>query len=633
LGFNYTNGVSSGSGTASSPYIIENWDINASSAHGIKIQNTDVYFIIRNCVIHDGKNDYRHGIYFNSVSNGKIENCTIYNNWNGIYIKYSSNSNIIGNHIYNNTWYGIWLSFSSNNNLTANHIHNNYDDGIHLSSSSNNNLSANQIYNNSDYGIYLYYSSNNNLKNNILENNTYNFDIYGGELSHYYQDIDTSNTINGKPIYYIIEQNNLIFDVIELGYLGLVSCSNIVVKNLNLTGNGHGLLLANTSYSTITANQIHNNSYGIFLEYSSDNNNITGNQIHNNYKGIYLESSSNNNQITSNQIYNNSQYGVYTGWGIHLHHSSNNSITSNQIYNNQDGGIHLYSSSNNNITNNHIYNNFGYGIYTYYSSNNEIHYCNIYNNTNYGVCNYNSEIKYQANATYNWWGSISGPYHLASNPNGTGDNVSDNVLYNPWLTEPVNISLSNMPPIALFTSSLTSPTTSDVIRFTDSSFGLGGEIVSWFWDFDDGNTSIEQNPQHKYSSPGNYTVKLTVTDDDGLNATYTKLITVKEEETVTNGGQQERGRPERGLDIIYLAIAGAIAGGLIVVFALLRMRRSEATKVEKSKEEQKPMPEFSSKIQTMMLRCPGCRVTFSVELKPKPFNVKCPNCGKEGMIR
>ena len=43
------DGVSnpSAAGTESDPYIIENWDINTSSANGIEIRNTDKYFIIR----------------------------------------------------------------------------------------------------------------------------------------------------------------------------------------------------------------------------------------------------------------------------------------------------------------------------------------------------------------------------------------------------------------------------------------------------------------------------------------------------------------------------------------------------------------------------------------------------------
>ena len=38
-------------------------------------------------------------------------------------------------------------------------------------------------------------------------------------------------------------------------------------------------------------------------------------------------------------------------------------------------------------------------------------------------------------ATYNYWGDPSGPTH-SGNPGGTGEPVTDRVLYDPWLTEP-----------------------------------------------------------------------------------------------------------------------------------------------------------------------------------------------------
>jgi PKD repeat protein len=53
---------------------------------------------------------------------------------------------------------------------------------------------------------------------------------------------------------------------------------------------------------------------------------------------------------------------------------------------------------------------------------------------------------------------------------------------------------------------------------------LGGEIVSWAWDFGDGNTANVQHPQHVYAAEGNYTVSLTVTDANGLNATFTDTV-------------------------------------------------------------------------------------------------------------
>ena len=50
------------------------------------------------------------------------------------------------------------------------------------------------------------------------------------------------------------------------------------------------------------------------------------------------------------------------------------------------------------------------------------------------------------------------------------------------------------------------------ISFTDESVGAS----SWFWEFGDGNSSIEQNPSHTYASPGTYSVILTVDNECSL---------------------------------------------------------------------------------------------------------------------
>jgi PKD repeat protein len=55
------------------------------------------------------------------------------------------------------------------------------------------------------------------------------------------------------------------------------------------------------------------------------------------------------------------------------------------------------------------------------------------------------------------------------------------------------------------------------INFIDKSIG---SPTSWSWDFGDKSTSIAQNPIHKYSEPGKYTVTLTVNK-------FTQIDTVK----------------------------------------------------------------------------------------------------------
>jgi len=96
---------------------------------------------------------------------------------------------------------GINLYHSSNNTVSRDNI---TDSSCGISvgewDSYNNTLSENNVTN-SWYGIILS-SSSNILRNNIMTNNTYNFD--GSGLN----DVDTSNTVDGKPIYYWINETD-----------------------------------------------------------------------------------------------------------------------------------------------------------------------------------------------------------------------------------------------------------------------------------------------------------------------------------------------------------------------------------------------------------------------------------------
>jgi PKD repeat protein len=53
----------------------------------------------------------------------------------------------------------------------------------------------------------------------------------------------------------------------------------------------------------------------------------------------------------------------------------------------------------------------------------------------------------------------------------------------------------------------------------------GANIVSWSWDFGDGNFSTLQNPSHNYAAVGVYNVTLVVTTASGCQATITKPVT------------------------------------------------------------------------------------------------------------
>jgi len=78
-------------------------------------------------------------------------------------------------------------------------------------------------------------------------------------------------------------------------------------------------------------------------------------------------------------------------------------------------------------------------------------------------------------------------------------------------------------PEADFTANPTKGTVPLTVEFNDQSTGT--KPLTYAWDFGDGSTSAEQNPTHTYTTPGTYTVKLTVTNAVGSSEKTMTIIT------------------------------------------------------------------------------------------------------------
>ena len=96
---------------------------------------------------------------------------------------------------------------------------------------------------------------------------------------------------------------------------------------------------------------------------------------------------------------------------------------------------------------------------------------------------------------------------------------------------------ANQPPSVDLTYTPTNPTDMDLVQFQDNSFDTDGWIVAWIWYFGDGNSSILQNPNHKYSDNGIFQVSLTVIDNNGTLNTTTKTITILNVPPVADCGE------------------------------------------------------------------------------------------------
>lgn len=130
--------------------------------------------------------------------------------------------------------------------------------------------------------------------------------------------------------------------------------------------------------------------------------------------------------------------------------------------------------------------------------------------------------------TYAWtWsgGSAAGETPVVTLPAGTTEvtlEVSDGDLSD---TDTVSITVSSSGPDADFSATPTSGDEPLVVTFTDNSTSAEG-IVSWLWDFGDGQTSSDVSPAHTYSDNGTYAASLTVQEADGQADTATMEITV-----------------------------------------------------------------------------------------------------------
>jgi PKD repeat protein len=92
----------------------------------------------------------------------------------------------------------------------------------------------------------------------------------------------------------------------------------------------------------------------------------------------------------------------------------------------------------------------------------------------------------------------------------------------------------NQTPVAAFTYLPANPVVNQTITFNASaSYDPDGFITEYEWQFDDGTNTTGDEVTHSYSSAGNYTVTLTVTDNATATNTTSKVIEVQSSSGIT----------------------------------------------------------------------------------------------------
>jgi len=284
-----------------------------------------------------------------------------------------------------------------------------------------------------------------NSKNNFVRNNTLGRGINTHPLV--INDIDSSNTVNGKPIYYFVNKTGLTVPS-DAAEIILINCSFFEITNLNLSENAPGIILGLSDNNLIHNNIINNGNHGIRL-LQSCNNTISKNYIQDNIVAIAILSESNHNIINVNRL-----KGVYTkpnfiGRGIEIVYSNNN-----LVYNNIIQGF------------------FEYGIWLYADSiNNSFHHNNLIQNR----INARDECSNIWDNGYPSGGNYWSDFHNESQ--GAYDNNSDGIVDSPY-SIPGGENQDRYPLIYPFED--TNPPTIDILKPTNAVYFRNKEIVPFF---------------------------------------------------------------------------------------------------------------------------------------------------------
>ncbi len=230
---------------------------------------------------------------------------------------------------------------------------------------------------------------------------------------------------------------------------------NLILTNSTITKSSQNGVSLNSAVDAhlVVNNTIQTNTgHGVSISSSGSTANIGGNTITGNTSsGIYISSSS--PVIESNTITGNAQYGIsLTGAG-------SASISRNRIENNSKG-IYCTSSANPVIGG------------SFASAN------DITGNASHGVENTTSTIV--VNATYNWWGHSTGPFHPVTNPSGQGNKVSDYVDYGNYLGTSAFASVPNLRVTPLVKDFGSAPVGGSIPgTFTATNNGTAPLEISW----------------------------------------------------------------------------------------------------------------------------------------------------------
>jgi parallel beta-helix repeat protein len=306
-----------------------------------------------------------------------------------------------------------------------------------------------------------------------------------------------------------IEESSLSYCVIEYGLNGITIENGFlnIQKSTIRHNSENGITILNGYLHVENCEILNNTMGGIFI---SDNSQVTlqNNLIYSNEDGIIL-----NGNLTSeiSIIQNEISFNQHSGILCKANTYENTIILNNKISQNYYGFC-ISSDTATSITRNYILNNY-VGIFYESGIGHTAHFNDIIGN------NLGMDVLPGASvdATYNYWGSESGPYHETLNPRGKGNPVGGdgvNLDFIFFLTR--SIDYDNNPPTAILWTDKVLVAPNQAVTFIGTDSYDDGQVNYYIFDFGDESNSGWTTLSlfvHNYPFTGTYTASLIVMDD------------------------------------------------------------------------------------------------------------------------
>jgi len=209
-----------------------------------------------------------------------------------------------------------------------------------------------------------------------------------------------------------------------------ISISDVIFKNINSGIVAYG---GNSTLKNISFDNAFRFAVSLFNDsvVTADTLSITGLDAYNEVIDIYDDAT----LTLRNSSFAGS--GAYRSYGL-LVFSTGSATVDGSIFSNFDAGIIDFGDGGASVkvTNSQIKNNNDGIVFYADDSSISVSGNTIHNNSRSGAQLYGG---YTVNLKNNFWGDETGPYHIDTNPTGTGNAVKyfsgyNNILYRPWLT-------------------------------------------------------------------------------------------------------------------------------------------------------------------------------------------------------